>query len=101
MDAWLAGHWWLAYLAIGCLVGFAAGLLGIGGGVVMVPLLVMVFTAHGVSPDHVLHLALGTALAAMSFTSVSSMRAHSAHGSVDWTIARAMAPPSASISLTR
>ena len=83
---------WLAYLGIGALVGFCAGLLGIGGGVVMVPLLVMVFKAHGVSPDHVLHLALGTALAAMTFTSVSSMRAHSSHGGVDWNIARAMSP---------
>jgi len=83
---------WLAYLGIGALVGFAAGLLGIGGGVVMVPLLVLVFTARGVQSEHVLHLAIGTALAAMMFTSVASMRAHHAHGAVDWPIARAMAP---------
>ena len=83
---------WLAYLGLGALVGFAAGLLGIGGGVVMVPLLVLVFNAHGISAQHVLHLALGTALAAMTFASVSSMYAHSAHGSVDWKVARAMAP---------
>ena len=66
---------WLAYLGIGVLVGFAAGLLGIGGGAVMVPLLVFVFTASGMPTDQVLHLALGTALAAMVLTSVSSMRA--------------------------
>ncbi|HYL87383.1 MAG TPA: sulfite exporter TauE/SafE family protein [Burkholderiales bacterium] len=83
---------WAAYLGIGLLVGFAAGLLGIGGGVVMVPLLVLVFRAHEMPAEHVLHLALGTALAAMMFTSVSSMRAHHAHGGVDWKIARAMAP---------
>ena len=83
---------WAAYLGIGALVGFAAGLLGIGGGVVMVPLLVLVFRAHEMPPEHVLHIALGTALAAMMFTSVSSMRAHHAHGAVDWKIARAMAP---------
>ena len=83
---------WAAYLGIGALVGFAAGLLGIGGGVVMVPLLVRVFTAHEVPAEHVLHLALGTALAAMVFTSISSMRAHHAHGAVDWKIARAMSP---------
>jgi len=83
---------WLAYLGIGALVGFAAGLLGIGGGAVMVPLLVFVFTASGVAAEHVLHVALGTALAAMVFTSLSSMRAHHAHGAVDWTIARAMSP---------
>src|SRR5207253_8999798 len=80
------------YLGIGALVGFAAGLLGIGGGAVMVPLLVLVFTAHEVPAEHVLHLALGTALAAMVFTSLSSMRAHHAHGAVDWKIARAMSP---------
>jgi uncharacterized protein len=83
---------WLAYLGIGALVGFAAGLLGIGGGVVMVPLLVLVFAAQGLPSEHLLHLALGTALAAMVFTSIASMRAHHAHGAVDWRIARAMSP---------
>jgi uncharacterized membrane protein YfcA len=82
----------LAYLGIGALVGFAAGLLGIGGGVVMVPLLVLVFAAQGLPGEHVLHLALGTALAAMIFTSIASMRAHHAHRAVDWRIARAMSP---------
>ena len=83
---------WLAYLGIGALVGFAAGLLGIGGGVVMVPLLVLVFADSGMPAEHVLHIAIGTALAAMTFTSISSMRAHHAHGGVDWKIARAMSP---------
>lgn len=83
---------WLAYLAIGALVGFAAGLLGIGGGVVMVPLLVLVFSSQALPSQHLLHLALGTALAAMVFTSIASMRAHHAHGAVDWRIARAMSP---------
>ena len=83
---------WAAYLGIGALVGFAAGLLGIGGGLVMVPLLVLVFRQLGMPPEHVVHIALGTALAAMVFTSASSMRAHHAHGAVDWQIARAMSP---------
>ena len=83
---------WLAYLGIGALVGFAAGLLGIGGGVVMVPLLVLVLRQNGVAPEHLMHVALGPALAAMVLTSLSSMRAHHAHGAVDWRIARAMAP---------
>jgi uncharacterized membrane protein YfcA len=81
-----------AYLGIGALVGFAAGLLGIGGGIVMVPLLVLVFRQLGMPPEHVVHIALGTALAAMVFTSASSMRAHHSHGAVDWQIARAMSP---------
>jgi uncharacterized membrane protein YfcA len=85
-------QWWLAYLATGLAVGFFAGLLGIGGGAVLVPILVLVFTAQGLAPDHVLHLALGTAMASIMFTSISSMRAHHAHGAVDWDIARAMAP---------
>ena len=82
----------LAYLGIGALVGFAAGLLGIGGGVVMVPLLVLVFNGQGFASQHVLHIAIGTALLAMVLTSISSMRAHHARGGVDWQIARAMSP---------
>jgi uncharacterized protein len=85
-------QWWLAYLAIGLAVGFFAGLLGIGGGAVVVPILVLVFTAQGLAPDHVMHMALGTAMASIMFTSVASMRAHHAHGAVDWGIARALAP---------
>ena len=55
-------EWWLAYLAIGCVVGFLAGLLGIGGGMVMVPILVWIFTAQGLPAEHVLHVALGTSI---------------------------------------
>jgi uncharacterized protein len=85
-------EWWLVYLAIGLAVGFFAGLLGIGGGAVMVPMLVFVFTAQRLPADHILHMALGTAMATIMFTSISSMRAHHAHGAVDWSIARAIAP---------
>src|SRR5262249_38434586 len=80
------------YLAIGLAVGFFAGLLGIGGGAVMVPLLVLVFNAQALPSDQVVHLALGTSMASIAFTSISSMRAHHAHGAVDWAIARAMVP---------
>ena len=85
-------QWWLAYLGIGLAVGFFAGLLGIGGGAVLVPVLVFAFAAQGLSPEHVVHMALGTSMATIVFTSVSSMRAHHAHGAVDGAIARAMAP---------
>lgn len=84
--------WWLAYLVIGAIAGFAAGLLGIGGGVVMVPMLVFVFTAQGVPVEHRLHVALGTAMATIIFTSLSSVRAHHGYGAVDWKVARAIAP---------
>jgi uncharacterized membrane protein YfcA len=92
MDGWLAGYWWAAYLAIGLAVGFAAGLLGIGGGMVMVPLLAPVMTAQGFPAEHTLHAALGTAMASIIFTSISSVRAHDLYGSVDWMIALSIAP---------
>jgi uncharacterized membrane protein YfcA len=85
-------EWWWAYLAIGATVGFLAGLLGIGGGMVMVPMLVFVFTAKGFPAEHMMHLALATALATIAFTSLSSVRAHHRRGGVDWPVARAMAP---------
>jgi len=84
--------WWWAYLAIGVAVGFLAGLLGIGGGMVMVPMLVFVFTAKGFPAEHMMHLALATALATIVFTSISSVRAHHRHGGVEWAVARTMAP---------
>jgi len=85
-------EWWLAYLAVGAIVGFLAGLLGIGGGAIIVPMLVWVYAAQGFPAAHVLHIALGTSLASIFFTSLASMRAHHARGAVDWKVARAMAP---------
>ncbi len=85
-------EWWWAYLAIGAAVGFLAGLLGIGGGMVLVPMLVFVFTAKGFPTEHLMHFALGTAMATVAFTSLSSVRAHHQHAGVDWAVARAMAP---------
>jgi uncharacterized membrane protein YfcA len=85
-------EWWWAYLAIGAAVGFLAGLLGIGGGMVLVPMLVFVFTAKGFPVEHMMHLALGTGLATIAFTSLSSVRAHHRRAGVDWPVARAMVP---------
>ncbi|HEX5612608.1 MAG TPA: sulfite exporter TauE/SafE family protein [Burkholderiales bacterium] len=84
--------WWLAYLAIGAGAGFLAGLLGIGGGMVIVPGLVFVYTAKGFPEPHLMHLALATALTTIVFTSASSVRAHHRYGAVDWPVARAMVP---------
>lgn len=84
--------WWAAYLVLGSVVGYLAGLLGLGGGAVTVPILVMIFTAQGFPHEHVLHLSLGTALACIVFTSASSLRAHHAHGAVNWQIFRRFAP---------
>lgn len=85
-------EWWWAYLALGAFVGFFAGLLGIGGGAAMVPVLAFIFAAKGFAPAHVVHLALGTSMATILFTSVSSVRAHHGHGAVDWAAVKRMAP---------
>ncbi|HEX9396428.1 MAG TPA: sulfite exporter TauE/SafE family protein [Burkholderiales bacterium] len=85
-------EWWLVYLAIGAVVGFLAGLLGIGGGAIMVPLLAWAYRAQGMPDAEVLHLALGTSMATIFFTSASSMRAHHRHGAVDWKVALAVSP---------
>lgn len=85
-------EWWWAYLLTGAAVGFLAGLLGIGGGMVMVPALVFIFTAKGFAAHHMMHLALATAITTIAFTSIASVRAHHRHGAVDWAIARAMSP---------
>jgi uncharacterized membrane protein YfcA len=85
-------EWWLGYAAIGAAVGFFAGLLGIGGGAIMVPLLVMVFEAQGLPKAQLMHLAVASGMASILFTSLSSMRAHAARGSVRWDLALALTP---------
>jgi uncharacterized membrane protein YfcA len=85
--AWLA-----AYAAVGAVVGFLAGLLGIGGGMTLVPILAALFAAQGLAPEHTVHLALGTGMASVMFTSSASVREHHRHGAVDWTIVRRLAP---------
>ena len=77
--------WWPAYLALGAFAGTAAGLLGIGGGLIIVPALTMMFAAQSsFPPAEILHLALGTSMATIMFTSLASLRAHHRHGAVLW-----------------
>jgi len=83
---------WLWYLLLGAVAGLLAGLLGIGGGLIQVPVLVFLFGSQKFAPEHVLHLALGTAMASILFTSASSVRAHHGHGAVNWNIVKRMAP---------
>ena len=85
-------EWWLAYLVLGAFVGFFSGLLGIGGGSVMVPVLAFVFAANQFTPSSVLHLALGTAMATLVLTSVSSAITHHRHQAVNWTLVYKIAP---------
>jgi uncharacterized protein len=81
------------YLLAGALVGFLAGLLGIGGGMMLVPMLSAIYTAQHFAPNHIVHLALGTGMASVIFTSSSSVRAHHARGTVDWSIVKRMVLP--------
>lgn len=85
--------WILAYLGVGACIGLLAGLLGIGGGMVIVPILAALFTAQALSPEHTLHLALGTAMAGVLFTAASSVRTHHRFGAVDWAAARQLGLP--------
>jgi len=81
-----------AYLALGAVVGFFAGLLGIGGGIVIVSTLALMFSAQGVAPEFVMHLAIGTSLAAIVAGAFASFRCDHRHGAVDWDVVRAMVP---------
>jgi len=82
----------LLYFPLGAIVGFLAGLLGIGGGALVVPMLIVVFGWHGYSPDVLVHMALGTSLASITFTAMSSAWAHHRLGTVDWKIFRNITP---------
>ena len=85
-------EWWAVYLLMGLFVGFFAGLLGIGGGLILVTLMVYLFTVQGFPEDRILHIALGTSIASIVFTSISSLLAHHKHGAVRWDIVRAAVP---------
>ncbi len=82
-----------AYMGVGLLAGFLAGLLGVGGGIIMVPLLLYVFDFVGYrNPDVLFHVAAATSLAVIIPTALSSARTHSRHGNVRWPDVFAMAP---------
>jgi uncharacterized membrane protein YfcA len=83
--------WMLPYLGLGLIVGFFAGLLGIGGGGIMVPLLTMIFMAQGFDENQLVHMALGTSMAAIVTTSMASAYSHHQHGAVRWDVWKKMA----------
>ena len=79
-------------LLLGLCTGFVAGLLGVGGGMLMVPFLTMILTHRGVEAGLAVKMAIATAMATILFTSLSSVRAHHRRGAVRWDIVRHMAP---------
>ena len=80
------------YAAVGLIAGVLAGLLGVGGGLVIVPMLVFCFVKQGIPAEVIMHLALGTSLASIIFTSISSFMSHHRRGAVDWAIVRQIVP---------
>lgn len=80
----------VAFVVLGAFVGVMAGLLGIGGGGILVPVLTSIFIYQGIPKDNVVHLALGTSMACIALTSFSSMRSHHQNGAVIWSLAKIM-----------
>lgn len=76
----------------GAVAGMLAGLLGIGGGVVIVPIVTLLFEGHGVAQGLAIKLALGTSLATIVVTAVASIATHHRKGAVDWNLFRVMGP---------
>jgi len=84
--------YWVLYAVAGAVAGVLAGLLGVGGGIVIVPVLATLFAWQNMPAEHLMQMALGTSLASIMFTSLSSMRAHHRHGAVRWGVVKAIAP---------
>ena len=82
----------LQLLALGLCGGFLAGLLGIGGGMVLVPFLTVIMANQGVEAGLAVKMAIATGMATIVFTSLSSVRAHHRRGAVRWDIVRRLAP---------
>lgn len=80
------------FLLTGACTGLLSGLLGIGGGLVIVPALLYLLAQHQFPPEHLMHIALGTSLATIIFTALASAASHHRHGGVDWRIVRRITP---------
>ncbi|WP_435237778.1 sulfite exporter TauE/SafE family protein [Psychromonas sp. PT13] len=82
----------LLFIALGSVVGVAAGLLGVGGGGIIVPSLTTIFIMQGMPESEVVHMALGTSMATIIVTSFASLRAHHKREGVLWNVVKMMAP---------
>ncbi len=85
-------EWFIAYLLLGAIVGFLSGLFGIGGGMILVPVLLLMFSTQQFPAENLLYLSLGTSMATIMFTSLSSMRKHHQHGAVIWHVVGKLSP---------
>lgn len=83
--------WW-AFLLLGAAVGFFAGLLGVGGGGIMVPILTSLFISLEFASSQQVHMALGTSMAAIIVTSFASARSHQRHQAIVWPVVKALSP---------
>jgi uncharacterized membrane protein YfcA len=91
----LAGIEWqlvAELLALGCCTGFLAGLLGVGGGMMLVPFVTLILSHRGVESALAVKMAIATSMATILFTSLSSLRAHHRLGAVRWDLVRGLAP---------
>ena len=77
---------------LGLATGFLAGLLGIGGGMIMVPFITIIMSTRGAAPNLAIKMAIATSMATIIFTSISSVRAHHKRGMVRWDIVKGLAP---------
>ncbi|MCK5003197.1 MAG: sulfite exporter TauE/SafE family protein [Gammaproteobacteria bacterium] len=82
----------LLYLSTGVFAGLASGLLGVGGGLIIVPVLFFIFSAQNLPAEHIMHMALATSLATIIITSISSARAHHKKQAVLWPVFLLLAP---------
>jgi uncharacterized membrane protein YfcA len=78
--------------ALGLVTGLLAGLLGIGGGMIMVPFITIILSNRSVAPDLAVKMAIATSMATIIFTSISSVRAHHQRGAVRWDLVKSLAP---------
>ncbi len=82
----------LFLFATGALTGFCAGLFGIGGGGIMVPILALCFSYAGFPQDQIMHFALGTSMTAIIPTAIASMLTHHQHHAILWSVAMKFVP---------
>ena len=80
------------YLGLGAVSGLISGLFGLGGGAIIVPLLIFAFAAQGISPEIATHLAIGTSLATIVITSLSSIYTHHQKDAIRWDLVIRIAP---------